>query len=309
MFDATVLAKAVLVGALAAVATMRLIAWVPSRAAWRSASWSWAVGAGIVAASGATDQWPHWPALEDRARFLGVLVPLTLTVETLAAITRSGRVAWLMRAGLVALVTPILLHNTVYLTTLDGRSAAEWSTFQAMVILFGLAAVLTLLWAALSALASRTSSLAVYWMLILDALATAVTVMLSGYYRAGLLGLGLAGAMTGAALSAHTLRFPLSARASTGMGVIGVFTVVLMGRFFGTLPDGLAACLLFAPCLAWLVELPRLRDSAPIWRATRRLTCVSLPLIVAIVIAQQRFVASSAATSRQAMPVVHSLQK
>ena len=43
------------------------------------------------------------------------------------------------------------------------------------------------------------------------------------------------------------------------MSVIGIFSVVLLGRFFGTLSTGLAACLLLAPLLAWTVELPRLR--------------------------------------------------
>ena len=91
MLDIVLLAKVVLVGALTAAAVMGLAAWGAPRPWRRGACWSWAVGAGVLAASGATDQWPHWPALEDRARFLTLLVPLTLVVETLAATMRSRR--------------------------------------------------------------------------------------------------------------------------------------------------------------------------------------------------------------------------
>ena len=61
MVDFVLLAKAVLVGALIAAMVMRLAAcWAPCP--WRrDACWSWAVGAGVLAASGVTDQWPHWP--------------------------------------------------------------------------------------------------------------------------------------------------------------------------------------------------------------------------------------------------------
>ncbi len=189
---------------------------------------------------------------------LALLVPLTLLVETLAAVS-SVRMAWLMRLALAAIVAPILLHDTVYLTVLDGRNAAEWSPSQATMILCGLAAVLALIWAALSALAARTSTPAVYNVLILDAYATAVTVMLSGYFFGGLLGLGLAGAITGAALAAYVVPPQPPARGGIGMSVIGIFSVVLMGYFFGALSLPLAACLLLAPLWAWIVELPRLR--------------------------------------------------
>ncbi len=201
MLDVVLLARVVLVGALAAAAVMRLAAWGAPRP-WRlGASWSWAIGAGVLAASGAADLWPHWPPLEDRARFLTLLVPLTCAVETLAATLRSLGVAWIVRLGLTAVVAPILLHDSVYLADLNGPGSAEWSPSQATAVLCGLAALLALVWTMLTGLQSRTSTPVVLWVLFLDALAAAVTVMLSGYYRGGLLGLGLAAALAGAALA------------------------------------------------------------------------------------------------------------
>ena len=164
------------------------------------------------------------------------------------------------------------------------------------------AALLALVWAMLCGLQSRTSTSAVLWVLVLDALATAVTVMLSGYYRGGLLGLGLAAALAGATLASYIAQPQSPTSGSLGMSVIGIFAVVLVGRFFGTLSTGLAACLLLAPLLAWTVELPRLRRLAPGWRGTGRLACVAVPLIVVVMIAQRKFTAASTARSRPSEP-------
>jgi hypothetical protein len=299
MFDVAVLAKAVLVGAMTAAAVLRLMAYVRPR---DGAHWSWAIGAGVVAASGATDQWPHWPPLEDRARFLTLLLPLVLIVETLAATVRSQRTAWLLRVALAASVAPILLHNSVYLAVLEGREAAEWSPLKATMILCGLASLLVVLWAALRALEARTSTRSVYSVLILDAYAAAVTVMLSGYFMGGLLGLGLAGAMTGAVLAAYLGAQQPPSVGSLGMGVIGVFAVVAMGLFFGNLSPALAGCLLLAPLFAWIVELPRLRTLVPRWRGIQRLAWVGIPLIVAITIAERQFVTAFSARSKPSQP-------
>lgn len=302
MLDVVLLVKGGLVGALTAAAVMGLSAWAAPRPWRRDACWTWAIGAGVFAASGATDQWPHWPPLEDRARFLTLLVALTLVVETLAATLRSRGASWTVRLGLIAVVAPILLHDSVYLADHEGRNSAEWSSAQATLVLGGLAALLALVWAMLSSLQSRTSTPAVLWVLVLDALATAVTVMLSGYYRGGLLGLDLAASLAGATLASCIVPPQSPASGSLGMGVIGIFSVVLMGRFFGTLSTGLAACLVLAPLLAWTVELPRLRTVTPAWRGAGRLACVAVPLIVVLIVAERKFIAASTARSRPSEP-------
>ncbi len=302
MLDVVLLAKAVVVGALAAAVVMRLATWGAPRPWCRNACWTWAVAAGILAASGATDQWPHWPAREDRARFLTLLVPLALVVETLAAARPSSRATWIMRLGLAATVAPIVLHNSVYLADLNGPDSAEWSSSEAALILCGLAAILASIWAIMSRLLSRTSTSALLWVLVLDALATAVTVMLSGYFRAGLLALGLAGATAGATLASYAAQPRLPTTGSLGMSVIGIFAVVLMGRFFGALSTGLAACLLIAPLLAWTAELPGLCKLPPRGRGAAQLAFVVIPLVVVVMIAHHKFTAASTARPRPLEP-------
>ena len=81
------------------------------------------------------------------------------------------------------------------------------------------------------------------------------------------------------------------------MSVIGVFSVVLIGRFFGSLPTVLAVFLLLAPLLAWTVELPAPRKLAPAWRGAVRLVCVAIPLVVIVVVAQRKFAAASSTHS------------
>lgn len=305
MLDLVLLLKAVSIGALVAAAVIALAARLAPRAGRggsisKSACWTWAVGLGVIAASGATDQWPYWPALEDRARFLTILVPLTLLIETAAAGLQSPRVAWALRIGLAATVAPVLLFNTVYLADLSGPDSAEWTRTEAVLVFAGLALLLAIVWAALSALQARTSTSTAPSLLALNALATALTVMLSGYFRAGLLGLGLTGAIAGATLAGYFAQYKSTTVGSIGISVIGIFSVALMGGFFGALSSSLALCLLVAPLLAWIVELPGLRKLPPAWGAAARWACVAVPLAVVLIIAQMRFTAASAARSRSA---------
>jgi hypothetical protein len=136
----------------------------------------------------------------------------------------------------------------------------------------------------------------VHWLLALDALAAAVTIMLSGYYRGGLLALGLAAAIAGAAVGSFAAR-QKHARPSVGMSIVGIFAVVLAGRFFGSLPTGLALGLVLAPLLAWTAELPGPRRLAPGWRNLIRFACVAVPLVTIVLIARQNFLTASTARS------------
>ena len=298
MPDFPLMGLALLVSAGAAALTLLLLAWP-----WRKPhplclrfGWVLALGVGIYAGCGAMGQRPRWPAPEDRDRLLVILLPLTLATELAAVAAGRPWLAWLFRLGLAAAAAPILLYNSVYLADLAGPHSAEWSPVAAALILFGLAAALAAVWGLLALLQSRTSERSTAPALVLASLAAAATVMLSGYYQGGLLGLPLAGAVAGATLASFAAPAPNMDR-SLGVGVVGLFAVLLIGRFFGSLPTGSALCLLLAPLLAWVGEAPGVRRLWPIPRAAARCVLVAVPLVLVVVNAYGRFIEESASHS------------
>ncbi len=282
MPDFNLMGVAVLASFAAAAVPLLLAAWP-----WRKShplrlrlGWVLGLGAGTYAGCGVLGQWPRWPAPEDRDRFLVILLPLTLAVEIAAAVGGGRRwLTWLLRLSLAGAAAPILLYNSVYLADLTGPHSAEWSPTQSVLILLGLAATLAAVWALLSLLQVRTSGRSAAPALVLSSLAAAATVMLSGYYQGGLLGLPLAGAVTGATLASFAAPAQPNTNGCIGVGVIGLFSVLLIGRFFGSLPTVSALCLLLAPLLAWVSEAPGVRKLGPILRAAARVVVVAVPLV------------------------------
>jgi hypothetical protein len=292
--DFLLIGKAVAASAVTAAVILLLLAWP-----WRSPhpvrlrlGWVLGLGAGIYAGYAVLDQWPRWPPVEDRHRLLTVLLPLTLAAETVTAFVPGPR--WLLRVGLAAAAAPILLHNSVYLADLAGPGSREWSPAQAALILAALASALLVVWALLALLQARTSERAASPALVLACLAASLTVMLSGYLTGGLLGLPLAGALAGAALAAPAA--PQTSR-YLAVGMIGLFSLLVIGRFFGSLPDQTAAWLLLAPLVAWLPELPGVRKLSLSQRAVVRVALVAVPLLLVVLHAEKKFKEASAAPS------------
>jgi hypothetical protein len=74
-----------------------------------------------------------------------------------------------------------------------------------------------------------------------------------------------------------------------GFGVVGLFALVVVGRFFGTLTTANAAVLFFAPLLCWLPELPYVRNAWPWLRGLLRVAVVAVPVFAVLILAQQKF--------------------
>jgi hypothetical protein len=296
MPDVFLVAKAIVAGALVAALVM-VLATRRSPGGWRSAAcWSWAVGAGVIAASAAVGQWPHWPPREDRARFVTLIVPLAMLTDTFIAGRTSRAVRWIALGCCAAAVAPILLYDSVYLKDWNGPGSAEWTTGKAAAILVGLAAACALQWAAVDKLQTRTSAASVCVLLTLVALATGLCVMLSGYFGAGVVGLGVAASLAGAALVALWVHTAV-ANASLGVAITANFAILLMGRFFGSLSTPLAVCLFLAPLAAWAAEIPSFPRLSPRWRGALRIACVCIPLALAVVVAARQFAVAAAGNS------------
>lgn len=264
---------------------------------WRlAAGWVGGLGAGLYTGYAVLGEWPRWPPPEDRDRFLVILLPLALVVEAVAMLLPARRwIAWTLRISLAAAAAPILLHNSAYIADLDGpelSGTAEWNFAEAALVFVLSAVMLAGVWWLLARLQARTSHRAVSSVLALTTLACGVTVMLCGYLRGGFVALPIAGAIAGATLAAFTFVKQPPDNPCLGIGMIGLFTVRFIGRFFGSLPTSLAIILLLVPLLAWAGEIPLFRKLPPAARAAIGIAVVVVALILIVVWAQLRFKAA-----------------
>jgi hypothetical protein len=194
-----------------------------------------------------------------------------------------------LRLILVAGGARVLLHGTSYITDLTGPGTSEWSPSLAWLILGGLAALEGAVWALLSLLARRAHGPSLSVSLAITIAGAAVTVMLSGYANGGQIGLPLAAAVMSATAVALVLT-----RASHGVGppgivVAGLFSLLVIGRFFGELSSTHAILLFCAPLLGWVPELPFLHPF-PSWaRGLARVVLVGAVVFVVVVPAQRKF--------------------
>ncbi len=258
---------------------------------WRvAAGWVGGLGAGVYVGCGLLDQWPRWPPLEDRDRFLVVLLPLALAVEAVAMLLpERRRMAWLLRIVLASVAAPILLFNSVYVADLGGPGSAEWNRGETVLVLGLSVLMLAGVWGLLARLKVRTSDRALSPVLVLSALACGATVMPSGYYLGGLLALPIAGAIAGASLASYAFPKQPVENPCLGVGLIGIFTICFIGRFYASLPTSLAICLLLAPLLAWTAELPCFRKLPAAARTAIRIGTVLAALLVIVTYAQVSF--------------------
>jgi hypothetical protein len=275
-----------------------IVLWICGRP-WRAASKSWvdagwvlAVGVGFLFGCWVLGNRPHWPFREDQDRVLGLVVPAIVVVELLAVWPRVP--LWVvgpLRFAVVAGAAPVLLYGTTYLTDLGGSDA--WSPRQACLILGGLAAALAAVWALLCLLSRRAPGLSHPVCLAGTSAGAGLTVMLSGYATGGQDGLPLAAALLGAAASAFLLSRSARGAAHLGVAVLGLFSLLVIGRFFGELTSAHAILLFVAPLLGWLPELPLLRGFKPWARGLARVILVAVLVSAVVGDAVRRFVENS----------------
>jgi hypothetical protein len=292
MPDPVLLLQSMATAAVLAAAVLLVLAWPwrkphPTR---EPAGWALGTGAGLWLGVWWLGQWPHWPPGDAAGRFLLVLVPAVVLVEVVAAFLRKRWwLPWLLRLGIALGAARLLLHNTVYVADLSGPGTREWSLPQELLILGGLGFGLAALWGLLGLLAKRRPGRLLPLPLALACLGAGVTVMLSGYSSGGQLGFPLAAAVAGPALAALLVSEPRGVTNGLGVGVVGLFALLLLGHFFGQLSIFNATLLFAAPLLGWLPELPYLCKLKPRLRAALALALVAVPVAFAVAHAGQKF--------------------
>jgi hypothetical protein len=265
-----------------------------ARTSWSDGGWVAAVGLGFLMGCWILGNRPHWPFKEDQDRLLGLVVPAVIVVELLAVWSRMP--VWIispLRLALVVGTAPVLLYGTSYISDVAGPGSREWSPSQAWMILGGLATALGAVWALLTLLSRRSPGLSLPVCLAFTSAAAGLTVMLSGYATGGQDGLPLAAAIMGA--SAAALLLPRTARGAGALGVpiVALFSLLVIGRFFGELTVSHAVLLFVAPLLAWLPELPLFGQMKPWARGLARVVLAGVLVSAVVGDAVRRFFENS----------------
>jgi hypothetical protein len=237
---------------------------------------------------------PRWAPREDQDRLLLLLLPAVVLVECVAAF-RGVRwwPAWLLRVLVAAGAARVLLHDSSYLTDPSGSGANSWTGSQQMLVFGGLAALLAAVWASLTLLLRRAPGRSVSLALAGTCAGAALTVMLSGYLTGGQLGLPLGAALLGTVAASLLVPIPVSGFGSLGVALVGLFSVLVIGRFFGSLTTTHALVLFMALLLCWVPEAPYLNRLRPWIRGVIRVVLVAVPVVVVVLQAREEFLRDS----------------
>ena len=252
--------------------------------------WAMGVGAGFfVGCAILLGGLPNWPPVEDVDRLLFVLLPLAVGAELIGAfVLRPRWLACVVRGLVAAAAGRILLHHSVYIA-----DSSEWTVAERWQYLIGMGVALAVVWNLLVGLTGRAPSRAIPLALAMTCGAAGVTIMLSGSLTDGQLGFALAGALAGAVVASLAMPCSPVIRGGVGVGIVGLFALVVMGRFFSELTTTHAVLLFCAPLACWVVELPHLRALRPWLRGLIQLLLVAVPLAIVVVQAQRQFTADS----------------
>jgi hypothetical protein len=229
------------------------------------------------------------PPMNGLDRLLVIVVPAVLGIELIAGLQSVPPwVAWSLRIGLAASMPRILLHGSVYLS-----GDSESTVWLAGAILVGCGALLAALWSLLSWLSRRSPGVSIPIALSLTIQCAGLTVMMAGYIKGGAAAFPIVATLLAVAIAARlvTKRFAVASvdAPAIGIGVVGLFGLLFIGRFFGELSTSCTLVLLLAPLLCWATETPFLRDRKPWLVGSLRVVLVAIPLVVVLVVAKREF--------------------
>jgi len=250
------------------------------------------IGFGLLAGENALSMRLVWPPMNGLDRFLTIVIPATLAVELIAGFRSvPDWVARFLRIGLASMIPRILLHGSVYLS----GSTKDWTPWELVTLLAVCVALLAGVWSLLSWLSRRSPGASIPLALCLTSLCTSVTMMMAGYIKGGIAGFALVATLMATTIVSMSIMkragapLKLDAPAILGIGVVGLFGLLIIGRFFGRLSTSCALVLLLTPLLCWASETPLLRQRKPWVVGSIRLMRVAIPLVVVLAMAKRDF--------------------
>ncbi len=229
-----------------------------------------------------------WPPLNALQRLLQLILPAALLIEAAAcwpAVPRRLIVG--LRFALAAVTGRVLWQGSVYLDPARGG----WSQAWALGTLLGCGGLLIGSWWALGRLLRRPAGTSVVAALGMVLVGGGVATMMAGYLKGGTAALPLAAAVLGSGLALSLVARGRSLDGPLSCGVLGLFGLLFIGRFFGGLGTPAALVLGLAPLLCWVSELSWLR---PALKSRAGLIAALRLLLVALVLGAVLFQAKQA---------------
>ncbi|MGY8770120.1 MAG: hypothetical protein ACKVH8_17020 [Pirellulales bacterium] len=251
-----------------------------------------AIGCGLIVGCYLLSLQMAWPPRSAIERFLTLVLPLVLTIELVAGFNRLPHWSvWLLRGTLALILPRILLHGSVYLSG-EEYGWPLWQTY--FVPLVG-GVLLVGMWSLLLRLTERSSGSSISLTIQMSTLCAGFTVMMAGYIKGGSIAFLLVAALLVTTIGGSLL-FKRSDESEDngmpviiGVGVIGLFSFLFIGRYFGELTTGTALVVLLAPLLCWTTELPLLRNQKPWFVDIFHLFLVAIPLLIVLFLAKREF--------------------
>ncbi len=244
------------------------------------------LGLGLIAGYRVIHVRCAWPPINGLDRYLTIVLPLIFSIELVAYWPRLPPWGvWCLRIALAVTSSRILLHGSIYL----GGPRSVWTTAATYQLLLLSSLTLAVVWWFMTSLSRRSPGISILVALSLSTQTAAITVMLAGYVTGGAAALPLTAALIGVSLAASLLRAPALSEGAVGIGVMGLFGLLFVGRFFGGLSTAQALTIFVAPLLCWVSEIPLIRTRQPWQRAVLRLGLVAVPLIVILVLSKRSF--------------------
>lgn len=245
-----------------------------------------AIGLGLAAGCLLLPLRLAWPPMNGLDRLAMVVVPAALCIELIAGFQRVPRwVAWSLRTGLAVAAPRILLHGSVYLSDM-GNDWSWWRTGPALMLC---GALLAGIWGLLAWLHQRSPGVSIPLALCLTTLIAGLTIIMAGYLKGGGAAFAFTAAIATTTIGARLIAQRAGTPAIVGIGVVGMFGLLLIGRFFGRLSTGCALAMLMAPLLCWVTEIPLLKRQKPWIVGSARLVLVAIPLMAVLTVAKRTF--------------------
>ncbi len=228
-------------------------------------------------------QWPPGNAL---ARFLEIILPAIVLIELVASLQKVPRAAvWFLRTIVAAVCGRVLWHESVYLV------ADSWSglTSQTALVLVGCLLSLMMVWLILFRMAESAIAEILPLGLAMCIQASGLAIMLAGYIKGGAAAIPLFTSLAVPVLMLLVMRRQCDIRGLLGIGIVSLFSLLFIGRYFGAVSSTQSVVIFFAPCLAVVSWLPIVRRRKP---AVARLLClalISVPLLIVLTQAKSAF--------------------